>query len=40
MADTFGNDDAENIVYEVEHAMESVIGAFNPIKNKLNWLLC
>ena len=39
MADTLGNDDAENIVNEVEHAMESVIGAFNPIKNKLNWLL-
>tara|TARA_B100000965_G_C19589264_1_gene757198 strand:- start:859 stop:2019 length:1161 start_codon:yes stop_codon:yes gene_type:complete len=39
MADTTDNDNAENIVNEVEHAMESVIGAFNPINNKLNWLL-
>ena len=39
MADTVDNDNAENITNEVEHAMESVIGAFNPINNKLNWLL-
>ncbi len=39
MADTVDNDNAENIANEAEHAMESVIGAFNPINNKLNWLL-
>ena len=39
MADTVDESSAENLTEESGHVMESVIDSFNPINNKLNWLL-
>ena len=39
MAETGLEAVAEEIVDEVEHAMDTLLDAFNPFKNKLNWLL-
>ena len=39
MADITVDESVANLVGESEHVMESVIDSFNPINNKLNWLL-
>ena len=39
MAETGLDAVAEEIVDEVEYVMDSLLDAFNPFKNKLNWLL-
>ena len=39
MAESVVDEIAEEIIDEVEHVMETLLDAFNPFHNKLNWLL-
>ena len=39
MSQSVTEDIVEEAVEEIEHVMENLVDSFNPMKNKLNWLL-
>ena len=39
MSQSITEDIEEEAVEEIEHVMENLVDSFNPMKNKLNWLL-